>query len=227
MILACITIIIVLIYYLLFLRKLHSSFFIVKGYFLERFHTVSCNYQVYNVNRLMVVAHPDDELIFGGAELFRKRGWKVVCVTNATSCSENIFGSVGSDVRRNEFISVMNYFKYPYEIWDFEDNYFNDNWDMQILEIQLRRLFGERKYKKIVTHNLSGEYGHIQHKKLANIIYQIGPENLYVFDYDESKINKFVHHIYKLSSFYKSQKRAFKRYYNYIIHQSTKKISTI
>ncbi|MEM3062072.1 MAG: PIG-L family deacetylase [Nitrososphaerota archaeon] len=224
MILACITIIVMLVYYFLFLRKLHSTTLIIRGHPSERYKTDGNNHHIYHVNKLMVVAHPDDELIFGGAELFREDGWKVVCVTNATPHSGNIFSCVGGDIRRNEFISVMNFFKYPYEIWDFEDNYFSDNWNMQMLEFQLRRLFGERKYKKIVTHNLSGEYGHIQHKRLGNIIYQIGPENLHVFDYDESKINLYAHHIYKLSTIYKSQKKAFERYYKYIIHQSTKKI---
>ena len=38
---------------------------------------------IINVKKLMIVAHPDDELIFGGAELI-KHGpeYKVICLTN-------------------------------------------------------------------------------------------------------------------------------------------------
>ena len=33
-------------------------------------------------NKVMIVAHPDDELIFGGAELIQNKGYKVICITN-------------------------------------------------------------------------------------------------------------------------------------------------
>ena len=45
--------------------------------------------------KLMVVAHPDDETLWGGAHL-TEGGWFVVCLTNGYN-----------EVRKNEFYEVM------------------------------------------------------------------------------------------------------------------------
>ena len=34
------------------------------------------------VDKLMVVAHPDDEVLWGGANLLAEPGWKVLVATN-------------------------------------------------------------------------------------------------------------------------------------------------
>ncbi|HDR7646817.1 TPA: PIG-L family deacetylase [Bacillus mycoides] len=34
------------------------------------------------LDKLMIVAHPDDESIFWGAALINENGWKVICLTN-------------------------------------------------------------------------------------------------------------------------------------------------
>jgi mannosyltransferase OCH1-like enzyme len=41
-----------------------------------------------NYDKLMVVAHPDDELLFGGLAILREPGWKVICITNDQANSE-------------------------------------------------------------------------------------------------------------------------------------------
>lgn len=46
-------------------------------------------------DHLMIVAHPDDEILWGGDEL-RRENYVVVCLTNGDN-----------DVRRKEFFSVM------------------------------------------------------------------------------------------------------------------------
>ena len=45
----------------------------------------------------MIVAHPDDESLFGGEALTSSGGWTVICVTNGTN-----------EQRRREFIEAMN-----------------------------------------------------------------------------------------------------------------------
>jgi hypothetical protein len=55
----------------------------------------------------MIVAHPDDEVLFGGSQLITEKNWKVVCVTN------------GNNTKRSfEFGSVMKLLNLDYEIWD-------------------------------------------------------------------------------------------------------------
>ena len=208
-----IILILILVYYLIFVRNLHSSDKILK----DNTFIVA--------DKLMIVAHPDDELIFGGKELLAEKGWKVVSITNGSLASENIFSTCSFETRQKEFISLMNYLECSYEIWDHEDNGFNSNWNTDILKNQLINLFNETRYKKIVTHNLEGEYGHIQHKKISKIIHDLRPNNLYVFDLDESKINPYLDNFSKLSVFYASQIDLIKKHYKYIVHQSLKKVS--
>ena len=66
----------------------------------------------YQVNKLMIVAHPDDELIFGGAELIKYGPeYRVICLTNQSN-----------EVRRNEFEEVMKKLKVgSWEMMDYED----------------------------------------------------------------------------------------------------------
>src|SRR5215510_5098323 len=49
-----------------------------------------------NPSKVMIVAHPDDESLFGGEALTSTRGWTVICVTNGTN-----------EQRRREFINAM------------------------------------------------------------------------------------------------------------------------
>ena len=43
----------------------------------------------YNAKKLMVVAHPDDETIFGGAQLIREPNqWEVLVITNGQGGGE-------------------------------------------------------------------------------------------------------------------------------------------
>lgn len=207
-----IIVVLILVYYLIFIRNLHSSDKILK------------NNPSIVVDKLMVVAHPDDELIFGGRELLSEKGWKVVSITNGSIASENIFSTCSFETRQKEFISLMSYLECSYEIWDHEDNGFNSNWNIDIIKNQLINLFNESQYKKIVTHNLEGEYGHIQHKKISKIIHDLRPKNLYVFNIDESKINPYLDDFPKLSLFYASQMDLINKHYKYIVHQSLKKV---
>ena len=61
--------------------------------------------------KLMLVAHPDDELIFGGQELLESGGWKVIALTNGDSLE-----------RRLEFKKVMAAVGADYEIWNCENH---------------------------------------------------------------------------------------------------------
>lgn len=105
---------------------------------------------------LMIVAHPDDETIWGGAHL-QEGGYLVVCITNGRNA-----------VRAAEFQSVMEatgntglMLSYPDKV-----NGKRDNWSQvrETLQADLELLLTCRPWEDIVTHNQNGEYGHIHHK---------------------------------------------------------------
>lgn len=129
-----------------------------------------------NADKLMIVAHPDDEILFGGGELLKEKGWKVICVTN------------GANIKRaEEFKSIMESVGAEYEIWDFPDVWEGD-FDRPALTKKLKKALNNKNYKKIVTHNPTGEYGHSQHIALSEIVHSLCKKNLFVFGYGDKKI---------------------------------------
>ncbi|WP_181884521.1 protein kinase domain-containing protein [Neobacillus piezotolerans] len=131
-------------------------------------------------DKLMIVAHPDDEVLFGGGELIKEKGWKVICVTNSNNKE-----------RASEFKFVMKSLGAEYEIWDFPDVWEGD-FDRPALTKKIKNELKGKDYKKIVTHNLHGEYGHTQHIALSEVVHSLCKKNLYVFGYGDKKLPENV-----------------------------------
>lgn len=159
-------------------------------------------------DKLMIVAHPDDESIFGGAALLRENGWKVICLTNGDD-----------DTRSREFRKAMKMVGAAYEIWDYPDIY-KGSFDRDMVCKDLRKTINKQKYRRIVTHNLCGEYGHSQHISLSKILHDQGLTNLYVFDTSKEVIPfKLIQKKLKLLSIYKSQMFVIEDLLHYILYE--------
>ncbi len=124
---------------------------------------VACRDNVRQPSRLMIVAHPDDESLFGGEALISFAGWMVVCVTNA-----------GNAIRRDEFEKAMTSIGANYVMLDHADHLASGNFDPE-LERQLAQILREAPWEMIVTHNKDGEYGHAQHKALHRMVARLVP----------------------------------------------------
>lgn len=112
--------------------------------------------------KLMVVAHPDDETLWGGAHL-TEGGWFVVCLTNGYN-----------EVRKNEFYEVMKesgniglILKYPDLV-----NGKRSDWATSKPQIakDLDFLMKYKHWGMVATHNPNGEYGHIHHKMTSKLM---------------------------------------------------------
>lgn len=145
-------------------------------------------------DKLMIVAHPDDESIFGGANLLKEKGWKVICLTN------------GNDVvRSKEFLKAMNIAEASYEIWDYPDER-EGIFEAEQLKKDLDKSLRKNQVQCIVTHNLTGEYGHNQHISLSKILHEFKYNNLYVFDQSQQILPfKLLKKKLNLLSVYQSQ----------------------
>ncbi len=116
----------------------------------------------YKSKNLMVVAHPDDELLFGGTELMNK-DYVVVCVT----CG-------ASETRLKEFKKMMSYFNDEYialgypDLVDGQRSEWNNEYNL--IKNDLKNIIDFKNWDKIVTHNPDGEYGHIHHKMTSKIV---------------------------------------------------------
>ncbi len=115
-----------------------------------------------NVNKLMIVAHPDDELLWGGAHLIED-DYLVVCIT----CGPN-------KTRVNEFKQVMNSTNDKYIMLGYPDktNGERDNWNgcKDDMMKDLEEIINFKDWNVIVVHNPDGEYGHQHHKMASSFV---------------------------------------------------------
>ena len=135
------------------------------------------------VDKLMIIAHPDDEVIFGGQALLEERGWRVVCLTNGRN-----------KIRLNEIESAM----HKCGVVDFIFHDLRDRLEITLDHNSLSEILSEeinsKEWKKIVTHNNIGEYGHPHHYQIHNEVKKIVPslDNLWVFDKGKEKIDSDI-----------------------------------
>jgi|TARA_B110000259_G_C13967559_1_gene383294 LmbE family N-acetylglucosaminyl deacetylase len=138
-----------------------------------------------NFNNVMIVAHPDDELIFGGSELIKNKNYKVICITNQDN-----------EQRFKEFTGLMKELKISYEILDHPDKMTIKTVRSEyITYIKNFLLKNKNKINKIITHNKKGEYGHNFHKAVNKMVTDICNNNdlndkLFYFHNGKNKIEE-------------------------------------
>ncbi len=121
-------------------------------------------------NKLMIVAHPDDDALWGGAHLMED-GWFVLCLTN------NYL-----EVRRNEFNKMLELSDSKGVILDYPDiyrkryadkkgAYDKDNWTYVYdgAQIDITKALNYKTWDQIATHSPTGETGHRHHLKINKI----------------------------------------------------------
>ena len=113
-----------------------------------------------NVTNLMIVAHPDDEIIYGGYDLYNKNGWLVIYCTNDFSRFEMI-EQTSKEWKFNGML--LNFIDS-----DRDEIYFHKNLYDKLYEIII-----SQHWENIITHNINGEYGHPQHIKVHKIVSNI------------------------------------------------------
>lgn len=152
---------------------------------------------MYNANKyenLMIVAHPDDETLWGGANLFND-SYFVICLTNGYNIARSTDFKEILKFTNNSGI-ILNY---P----DVQDN-IRDNWSNVKFGIikDLSIIINFKNWSKIVTHEPEGITGHIHHKITSQYTTEISKKynkfsNLYYFGklYDINSIPKYLQRI--------------------------------
>lgn len=137
------------------------------------------------ISKLMIVAHPDDETIWGGNHLL-KDNYLVVCIT----CGNN-------KIRTNEINKALEYSSDKLIMLNFPDKVLGkrSNWkdDYEDIKKDIRKILEYKHWDLVVTHNPDGEYGHIHHKMTSKIVSNLyDKDNLYYFGkyYKKDDINK-------------------------------------
>ena len=110
--------------------------------------------------KLMIVAHPDDEALWGGAHL-KEGKWFILCLTNQYT------------LRKTEYRQMLEKANAKGAILDYPDIFYEttgkwkiSNWNSvrEGVYKDVKTIIGYKKWDTIVTHSPSGETGHTQHK---------------------------------------------------------------
>lgn len=124
-------------------------------------------------DNLMIVAHPDDETLWGFNEL-EKDKFLVVCVT----CGRN-------KIREKEIENAMKMTDDKLLSLGYTDKFLHrrSKWKFcyNNIKYDLDTIIKLKKWNSIVTHNKDGEYGHMHHKMIHNIVEKEHPKNVSYF----------------------------------------------
>jgi hypothetical protein len=120
-----------------------------------------------DVNKVMVVAHPGDESLWGAGHLLTDK-YLVVCV------------SCGYDKKmEKQFIKSVKMSGNPVIMMGMSDRF--DKYAYKSIKKDLTLILNYKDWQLVVTHNPHGEYGNFQHKKISQFVSNIHPNNLYYF----------------------------------------------
>lgn len=129
------------------------------------------NINMEKAKNIMIVAHPDDETIWGGDHLLEE-DYVVVCITCGTNKIRDKEIRNVLDVSDDELIK-LGYPDNPGGIVSDWEGYKED------IAKDLDEILTMKKYDKIVTHNPQGEYGHKHHIMTNHMVtYLVNKENL-------------------------------------------------
>ena len=113
-------------------------------------------------DNLMIVAHPDDETLFGGDHI-KNGNYFIVCITSGNNST-----------RKEEFEEVLEKTGCGGIILSYPDKLFclRSHWTFwkDAIKEDISYIVSYKNWESIVTHNKDGEYGHIQHKLLHSIV---------------------------------------------------------
>jgi len=132
---------------------------VMKPAWIQRLRKESLSHRPDRIHKssvLMIVAHPDDETLFGSRELLLSESVQVVCLT----CGNN-------SRRRREFERVMTSCLVGFwHMFDFEDGRRFSEKDVLGALVDLHIPL---PFNVVVSHRENGEYGHPQHKQAHRI----------------------------------------------------------
>lgn len=136
------------------------------------------NYNANNYKNVMIVAHPDDEILWGGANLYND-GYFVVCLTN------------GYDrTRANDYRNILKFTQNSGIILNYPDvqDGIRDEWEnvKEGVQHDLVTILSYKDWDKVVTYGPDGTTGHIHHKKTCQHVTEAAIKcneynNLYYF----------------------------------------------
>lgn len=128
---------------------------------------------------LMIVAHPDDEIIWAGGLILQNPDWEWTVFSLCRADDPD---------RAPKFEKVCKNLNAQAIITNLDDKSPQPLSKESIKEVILEKI-SQKKYEKIFTHGSNGEYGHIRHIEIHRVVKELMKEEklncdeLWYFDY--------------------------------------------
>lgn len=165
-------------------------------------------------NTLLIVAHPDDEVLFFHTIIKKEKPFLVLMSSGSKSGS--------SLIRMREFKKAMKYYGLQYLFFTFGTNDTND----KLLNFSINEVLKLKQFDKIYTHNFEGEYGHEFHARVNKCVEALVDKKLNVpfSKNDYNKIGVLPNEVIKekewiFNNIYKSQSFVLEVYKDWVIKE--------
>lgn len=125
-------------------------------------------------NLLMVMAHPDDEVIFGWPILQNQKIKKSILI-----CSSDLNNPDRQwcSHRKFAFAKLCDSLEIPYDCLDYNSEFYRletRNGSLSRMIDGVLERINKFEFDIIYTHNAWGEYGHLDHQLIHNIVASVG-----------------------------------------------------
>jgi LmbE family N-acetylglucosaminyl deacetylase len=116
---------------------------------------------------LICVAHPDDETIFFGGLLLRRRRhpWRVVCLTDGNADGQG-------KKRRRQFEKAAELLGVKEAHWWGYPDIYEKRLPVAEISARLEDMAKERMPHEVFTHGIAGEYGHPHHQDVSFAVHE-------------------------------------------------------
>lgn len=131
----------------------------------------------------MILAHPDDEVLFGWP-IFQDPSVskELLMIVSDENNQERKWASE----RKKVLLDICRTYDVPVTCWNYDSSFYSKlnarNGELKAFYEKVGRELEIRKYDYVFTHNYHGEYGHLDHRLIFDTVFKYSKKPLLITD---------------------------------------------